>query len=562
MAKVTRNTLAKGIKLLRQMVYQPLTDVAALLSAPSIQAANLQQAKGSFRIVFNWPVVDWRMFREVSASTNASFFGTLGVPFMVPPLQEFWDANGKTSPTTPRVTLTEVAISFDQRAEAAGVRGDAGADYGKSDSNIIGQYTLEVRLLEKLPTKYGGVVGTADREVYSTTIDSSAFSSRTGRLNPFALSDLKVDFNPFRVYLLQILAKDMSSNHNAMLPSLTVALRFTHPIVKRDQNPGGGVLVQNMPLHAGAKTPPVVAITTPAAGALIAATAGSGVANQFNVVDAVLRAKLEGGYTKDSNVPVSETVLDDSTYEVIAVPCFASMGSELAMTAANAAEIPYGGVAPFAGPACYRHIIPIQYPMVIHHVLATCNYGKPPVAGGTGLARLPSSATVAYDVGVLIGRGLRGDKTSYQQVARLAFKPSDAVNIVDKVKSSLKNTLTNGAFDYEVRAVPLVQPGAANGQGFNAQGAPFFVGWSTTNTQGRSNCGDLGGASGAPLTEGGEQWIEVRWSIGDAGGLAANTAAPPGAAASPDETYTGMGGHWVFIIGKKTAAMAQGDIRQ
>jgi hypothetical protein len=163
---------------------------------------------------------------------------------------------------------------------------------------------------------------------------------------------------------------------------------------------------------------------------------------------------------------------------------------------------------------------------------------------------------------VLLGTGLRGDTTTYQQVAHLAFKPGDGVAIIDNIKGSLKNVLNASLVDYELRAVPLVQPGAANGAGFQPQGSPFFCGWATSNTMARSNCGDILGASVAPATAGREQWLEVRFGIGDTVGLSDVGAVPPGAAASADDTYTGMGGHWVFIIGKKTAAVAQGEIRQ
>lgn len=562
MGLLSRNTLAKGIKLLRQYVYTPLSDVATLLSTPDVQAANLQQGRASFRMVLNWPAADWRQFVAAVATTNATFYSTLGVPFILPPLQEFWDGDGQVGTDTPQVTLTEISLSFDQRAEAAGVRGDIGAGhYGQVDASIIGQYTLEVRVLEKLPYFFGGAAGgVPEREVFSMTVPAAAFSSRTGRLNPFVLDNLRVDVHPYRTYLVQVLAKDMGTAAKAMLPSLTVALRFTHPIVQRDRNDPGPVDVQNMPAHAGAKVGPTVTITTPAAGSLIAADATSGVHAQFNVIDAVLRAKLEGGYAKDSSAPLFESVLDDSCYDVIAVPCFANVGSELAMTAANASEIPFAGAAPYAGPACYRHIIPIQWPFVVHHVVAFCNYGKPAIAGGTGTAKLPSSATCFYDVAVLLGTGLRGDTTAYQHVAYLQFQPGDGLNVIDYIKADLKNTLNTGATDYELRAIPLVQPGAANGAGFAAQGSPFFSGWATSNTQSRSQCGDTAGALVSPQTAGREQWLEVRWSIGDANGLADGGGG--GAAADPAETYTGMGGHWVFIIGKKTAALAQGEIRQ
>lgn len=561
MSTLTRNTMAKGIKLLRQYVYTPLSQVASMLSAPSVEAENLQQQRGTFRVALSWPAIDFRMFRETFATTNASFFSTLGVPFILPPLQEFWSDDGKTDPTTPQVTLHEITVSFDQRAEAAGVRADLGANYGQVDANIIGEYAIELRILEKLPEFFGGVAGgTAEREVYSATIPSAAFSPRTGRLNPFVIENLRVDVNPYRVYLVQLLCKSMDSTDNAMLPALTAVLKFSHPLVQRDTNDPGPVNVQNMPAHAGAKVPPVVTISTPAAGALISADAASGVHAQFNVIDAVLRAKLEGGYTKDSDRPATETVLDDSCYDVIAVPCFSWVGTEGAMTAAHADEIPYGGAAPYEGPAVYRHIIPLQWPFVVHHVVAFCNYGKPAIAGGTGIAQLPLSASLEYEVGVMLGTGLRGDTTTYQQVAHLGFKPGDGVAIIDNIKGSIKPILNASLVDYELRAIPLVQPGAANGQGFQPQGSPFFCGWATSNTQPRSNCGDIGGASVAPVTAGREQWLEVRFSIGDTVGL--DTIPNGGAAASADDTYTGMGGHWVFIIGKKTAAVAQGEIRQ
>ena len=80
------------------------------------------------------------------------------------------------------------------------------------------------------------------------------------------------------------------------------------------------------------------------------------------------------------------------------------------------------------------------------------------------------------------------------------------------------------------------------------QGRPVFAGqgvysasatYAPTHT--RSNIG-----TGAPNCQGAEQALEIRWSFGDTTNGVVHTGTYPN-----QEMVSGLGGHWVFIYGKK-----------
>jgi hypothetical protein len=74
-----------------------------------------------------------------------------------------------------------------------------------------------------------------------------------------------------------------------------------------------------------------------------------------------------------------------------------------------------------------------------------------------------------------------------------------------------------------------------------------FVGRGNTKTTARTQIGNHLNAAQAPSTRGIEQFVEVRWRISDSGDMASP-------ATGAQTTYAGIGGHWVFLVCRKTLA--------
>jgi hypothetical protein len=327
--------------------------------------------------------------------------------------------------------------------------------------------------------------------------------------------------------------------------SILVSLKFRHKMVARD-----GASTQNIPTaHNGALNTSPVTITTPGATDVIEADASSGVNTVMEKIDSVFRGKLNAGYDEKSKRRDAERILDNATYEVIAVPMFGNREAVLGGSVFSA-DLPYIGSSPYTGETGDRRIIPLHFPMTIHHVIACVNYTRT-VDGAT---RRPTTTTLTNKIGVGIGSGLRSDGRSYRQVATTSWTgiPSHAEGMIDGIGTDG----STGAL-WDLVAVPITYvSGAASSKGYPSlsllsgianQGNPFFAGQTDSNLSTRSNTSlTLNGTAAANFGQ--EQFLEVRWNIVDSVGMN-NTGNY-----SNNETIVGHGGHWVFIIGKKHLA--------
>tara|TARA_R110000772_G_scaffold63986_11_gene143034 strand:- start:143 stop:715 length:573 start_codon:yes stop_codon:yes gene_type:complete len=185
-----------------------------------------------------------------------------------------------------------------------------------------------------------------------------------------------------------------------------------------------------------------------------------------------------------------------------------------------------------------RAIIPLQYPMTIHHVLIAVNYTDS--ARSISAAR-PTQITFTNEVGVGLLQGIRSEDLAIQQVAHLSWTPTGGAapigtgKIIDRMSSGPGNS----AFTYmwDILQCPLVGTG---GTGYYAQGNPVFAakGDSPGIGSGTNVRSNINGAP--PVTGGGEQALDIRWKMSD-------SADPTTAGGS----IIGWPGHWVYIIGKK-----------
>lgn len=571
MAKVTRQTIARGLRLLRDHVFDLLADVRVVLQNAEIETEQMARPNGTFRVNLHIPAFDETFVPPQTAIAD----GAVRIPMILPPLQEFFSSSDLLDESTPGLSLIEVGISWDQRGEPQTIasRGNLAEGVGGAGS-IDPTYSASSSLTLSIYEKQFRTTGTGDmevgRQVVNIELPSVAFTGSSLRFNPFT-QRVNEALNPYRTYLFVISAPDLVNTTDTIaFPATQVSLRFKHPLVPRDQ----GATIQNIPqLNLGVKTPPVLTLGVPVSGTDLLADGASGLQTNVDVFDGVLLEKLTGGYYKDCATDIDEHIADDACYDVIAVPMWSNCGSQRAIHSAVAAgtpagyagELPYQGAAPFADVSLDRRLIPIAFPFVVHHVVAAINYA---IRSTDNTTNYPTSATLVQNVGVGILTGNKGDVIGYQQVANAQWTPygsggvgalSASNLIIDRIKfgDSHKPRLY-GEPHMELISVPIVQRAGAAGAGFETQGNPFYVGRATTRYQTRTQCGTIGGGTQVSTAAGCEQFLEVRWSIQDVNGLAF-VAGPPGPA-SANEIYIGQGGHWVYIIGKKHLAGGPGNL--
>ena len=463
MPKITRKKLTRGTKLTNDVVYQPLVDVATAMRSHTLDGDNIDTPHGTFRINLNIPFVP-------SAFWTDSQKIHLCLPFTLPPLQDEISAAGTLTETSTTYTLTEFGISFDQRAEPASI---VDGDHWSYDA--VAGNEIVVVLAEKRMLSYDTDAPLyPEREVASFTLDGVAFSGRTLRLNPFLMTGMSKEIHPYRSYMVMVNAPKALANSTALV-SLNITMKFRTPLKARDTVAGGAV--QNMPtVHNGAKTSQVIAVTPPVGGTVIRSEGATGLGTEIGIVDAALGSRLEGGYLADGDVPVVEHLATDSCYEVIAVPLWQNFGPVSCLQANlvdRAAWINHTGAAG-RGPIIDYRRIPIDYPFVLHHVIAVSNYAAPAPITTSG-ARHPTG-TQLFKVGVLMGTGIRGDFFQYEQLAYLSWQPSqhDPNITIDRLKNKADGALgqhissappNNEEHDYELISVPLASTGAATAVG-------------------------------------------------------------------------------------------------
>ena len=565
MAKQTRRVLSRSVKLTTQHIFTPLQAVAGVLTGATVDTENLEQAWGTFRINFHVPWLDAKYFFNAASGTVR-----FTIPFTLPPLQEFFDANGLLTEATPQLVLDEFNMSFDQRGEASAIASRnqvAVVNAGKLFPEAVTQLDMSVALLEKKQWFFDNATSyDPDTEVFSTDMPAELWIGSNLRLNPFNVDGLNKTLSPYRTYILVLDATDIYSvDKRVVLPSLQFSLRLRHPLVPRDQ---GAEYVQNIPLsHAGAKVGPSITITPAVAGDTLTADNAKGVQTNLKAVDEVFQGRLGGGYWRDSNVDPAESIDTDAAYDVLCVPMWSGYGDEAVISADDAAAVPSRVAAPFTARQQDEISIPLPWPMTIHHVTLAVNHQAPTAgAGGGSGGLLPTSATFAQGVAVGICVGRKSDLHTCQTIASVAWNNATVAAItIDRLRGVRNSTATGepdasaSRMDWELLHCPLVTGPQGAGTGYYAQGTPFFTGLATSRTQDRSGVGS-GDAGNVPFTRGTEQYLQIAWAFEDPNGLSTTTSEPPGAAGDPAETYVGYQGNWVQICGKKHLARVNGDI--
>ena len=586
MAKVIRQKLARGVELLYQWIFTPLTNMAAGFNA-DIGVDQLKTPTAPFRVNLNIPHISARYF---ASNPGAMFY----VPFCLPPLQDDW-LTGGLPPESPEPVLTGVGFSFDQRGEgaqladrwqyrtAANISPDkffvsspfeGNLEFGRAPSIEVNIALYEKSQHYYSPQVTGGGVGPAavfapgpQREVWSARVPAGAFTNSQYRLNPQEFAGLSEAIDPSKTYIIGINADGLYDADNGVhctLCSFQLSLRFKRPLCARDR------AVQNMPAHGGAVTGETVSITSPVQSGVIAADTAAGVSTNMEKIDARLRHKLWGGYSLWSDTPVSQQLKEDAAYDVIAVPMFGN--TALGEILAEPSWWQLNGVRNAANTSVSqvygdRIVVPITSPMTIHHVIATNNFTTATQHVGSKRVTHPNYGDWVLQVGVGTVSGPQSCNADYQQVAYGEFNPGansgavhhDMIDFMDLRTPTGHTTSTPGvpapnAYEQALFAVPIV---GTDGKGFfksdgtkGVQGKPVFVGESATGavlTQTRSDTQGV-----ASTGHGQDQLLEIRMRINTTvGGLVYNAATFQSANWNSWDSFSGYGGCWVYIIGKK-----------
>lgn len=554
MSKISRKRLARGTRLAVEHQSSATTPARDLVNNAAFDRDNLVQNRGVCRVNLTVPALRGEFFTYAKQPGEGVDFV---IPFTLPPLQEFFDTSGVPSADTPAIVLDEFTLSFDQSAEAAAIVN------GLIDYLASTRLNISVSLVEKPQRRFPSLADTTagytpEREVFSALIPAAAFAGNSFRANPFILTNMGKALSPYKTYGLMIACPDLyaPAGQSIDLPSLCCSLKLTHPLVQRDDGN-----TQNMPNGLNSQVAPTITVPVPTVNSVISADSAAGPQTVLNTLDQTFLSKLDGGLTWDSNKPPFEAVQTESTYDIIMVPmwqnCVQSYRGWTATTMVHnptgvktETVIPYIDTdGPFAGTTCHRQFVPLTHPFVLHHAIAIANYSSP---GGPGARGTPPqySQTLTTSVGVGINTGLRADFMACENVAWVEWLPStkDAITI-DQYKARPNGTLTSAAYDFELFSIPLVGTG---GTGYFPQGRPVFCGMSNSNGAPRT---PLNGAGATTL--GLEQFLEIRWAMSAPDGF---SDVPFSTSPDPDTVYAGFGGHWVQLIGKKSATVAAGDI--
>jgi hypothetical protein len=533
MAKIGFKRLSRGVKLLTSHIHTQIQKALTRFTTTGLDDSNMQAENSRFRITFPWSGL-----RPKTGGAGTPDRRQVQASFTLAPPQEMFRSNGVSFPQDINYILDSVSLSIDQRAEAAAIKENGDIDFAE-----VEHVEFTVNLFSKKSEVFGGSGVFPDNQLASVTFDSLQFSNPEFVESPSIKTGLGISVDPYQVLLVEVdLSSFQASATDLVINSLILTLDFYAPLMQRDRIVSNDNELQNIPTsHKGARSIDSVTTTAPAADALIRAennTGGDGIETALKKIDNVFYNRLKGGYGEKSRNIYKSNILNDAGYEVIAVPMWGNgwycRGGVPAGD--DTPSLPLVGASPYSNPSCDRRIIPLQFPMVIHHVFACVNVGGVP----------PTSATFTNKVGVGLGCGIRTDLFQSRQLAFASWTPAN--KSLYQIDQSIIRTE-----NMQLMNIPLVYVTGQAGTGYdnnakaslNATGRPVFAGQALSSEFARTIMAPSVGAAvpgGMPLMHGMDQYLEIRWEIQDSGGIDNMPA---------NEGVIGFGGHWVYIVGKK-----------
>ena len=656
--------MARGTKLNPETIWgDGLSPVRTNLNSANVAntdgmiSSQYEKDKASFRLNFSIPYIgsEW-------TKTNGTDKPYV-VPFMLPPLQEFWDVQGLSDQDTPTLIMTEFSFSFDQRNEGCMITDQHAVpgsdwdaliataatpanapnlqcwDHWKTNTNHGKIYQqpelfttdrglqLEFSILQKEANYYIEPPSASDyhptTEIYNIPFDMSAILAAGGSVMPYADKNLSINIDPYQTYLLGIKPINLHSPVQLALVNINVSVKFKHVLVTRDHS-GDSHTPCNLPEHGNQKVQDTIALTVPTVNQAIEADTNDGVNTSISTLDKVFQDKLQGGLSPGSDIGVVEHLCQDAGYEVIAIPMWNnqfnnqltvknviasatapySIGSaaSAAISGVNATVVGSGDLDQ-RGPIMDRAVIPINFPMTIHHVVVAYNsftttindgdiastfpyrYQQDPVptnsyeaAWADGGAVDITSVLMDHQIGIGIGTGHKGLTYGYKQICN--YSGNFNTNIVDRIRMNYpastsnttplglnKNTGLADKPEWTLNYLPLVNqtsatdrsvaPGlydyagvkATTATAQNIQNTPIFVGnsWEIPDSAGKAAAPALTSYKGPTIRT--DDQIESNLQRGTDQWIEVRWGVNGNV--NWGRILQGYGGSWIYIIGKK-----------
>jgi len=546
MSKIERVKLARATKLVKQHETSSVGAIATKLGTAAVERNDLEARWGIARMTYHVPMLGHTFFQNDKCSFT--------LPFVLPPLQQNWDANAGRSVMPQILVLDELGVSFDTRREAAAIicedpTTDPDTNAGKLSYDDVGDYDIHFKISEKQQQFFGATGVVPDAELVSLHLVPEQFSGRPFRDNPFLLTGIAKQLQGYRTYVIDVAMKQTTNKTG--LVSLCISAKFRVPLGPRYLSE------QNAPTPDNPSAP-YVPFTTPVGNTPIT----DAVQTNLESVDARFRKRLEGGATTEGIRPPEGVLVDVGSYEIMCVPMWGNFNQNLGGVSKRVLN--YAAIAAHQNPPFYRgtasatvpdpqpwtydrRVIPLVQPWTLHHVIVCKNRMDPT---SVLYSRAPQSATFYDKIQVWLTPGPRSDNPNSQLIAE-GDRLAGTFTLIDQLKNR-PDGMNCGAYtalspsDWDVYAMPLV---GAGGVGYCPQGRPIFMG--RTNTGGADRT-QLNGA--LPTLLGQETEIAVQWDIGNTSGqLDAGDE-------DPNATFVGYGGHWVLLIGQKNLTGAFGDV--
>lgn len=548
MSKYSRQPLTRGTKHNPPVGWLPAATIAADVAAVRVDDSNDSLPLAPFRVTLHFPSVIDKISPFAQDSENP--VAAVCAPFLLAEPQQSFSPDGDL-PEGVVMVLDEVSLSFDQRAEASAIEGTGGA--GDLAPTQIDRLNLRVSVVAKACSAFDDNAGVdPDQEIWSSPLFAKQLGGVDFRTNPALWRDIQQQVDPRKTLAVIVEVPDLyDATTPLMLPSMTVSLRFLRTTFSRINNSTTGT-VQNMPtLQDGVPVPDSgFGISVPLSSVTALADGAGGIHTMLEAFDLKLHEGLKGGVNREGYLPNVEHLDFTDGYHVIAVPMFTNVGPTGFVLSANAPNLPYATGIATPDKTVDQRIIPIEQPLVLHHVLVALNWCAPnATAINAGL--IPTAATLHHKVGVALYGGPSSDSVEFQQVAYVDVTPvTKATYQIDRWRYKWTQFMTRApAYDkqnFDLLVCPLTGTGGAAFEDMFtsvsiAQGKPIWMGRSTWGLRTRSNINGV-----APATAGCEQSIVVRMSIEDAGGLYG--PAGGGNQTTDADVLVGFGGHWVYLL--------------
>mgnify|MGYP003653188574 CR=1 FL=1 len=491
MAKVKFSKLTLGHPLTKEDVWDNLGQCATALSG-NITSDQRKESRSLF------PFTLQKVRSGPSSSEAPGVIRSLG--FYLPPLQEFFSSSLVGDFNTPDIVLETLSISFD----GANQQYPINPATGLPDPSITFTSDLIVSI------KSGSFSAQATIPKSALNISNDEIINRPNPTLSAAIGAVIDPYAKLEITVRHPFESQQTGGFNDQpwgIDNLVAHATFSAPIVQRDTQ-ANTVLPQNALLSGAARSPSTCTLSPPAAGSLVkagdrTAVATDGIQDAFEQLDMTVRNKLRGGLTRASEVRTfTESLAEDQGYFCISIPLFNI--SENNMTVSGSINITRTidgytrpSVARGVSALMDRAVIPIVAPGTIHHIGVFWDEFSSP----------SPTDDFRMDLGVAIGCSPGSLTDSYTQVCKVAEK-------------SITYNAANQFMQHFFAPIAYsTAPGApANGSGYTTQGRPFFFGQEVDLTGGnrRGNVADATNppaAESAPLTNGTEQFIEVRCNL-------------------------------------------------